>query len=183
MFAALFGVLVHWQEASPIVQRILQDSVPVSALSASVARGAGLLIFVAALLASWTLDRYERKVLGRAVCGLPATAMLGMSILALPLLPGFFCFFAFWHGWDSIVAQRAATGWTSKEYALRAARYTFISVTGIFLLFVLYSAWSEHDRIWQILFVMIGALTAAHAPVMKGFLKRKPPRFWSGAVS
>jgi lycopene beta-cyclase len=183
LFAAVFGVLVHWQEASPVVQLILKDSVSVGPWDASVCRQAGFALFGMAALAAWVLDRYERKVLGRAVCGLPATVLLGVSIVALPLLPGFFCFFAFWHGWDSIVAQRAGTGWTSTEYALRAVRYTFISVIGIFFLILAGAAWGDFNRIWQILFVMIGALTAAHAPVMKHFLKRKPPRFASGAVS
>lgn len=182
LFAAIFGVLVHWTEASPVLQLILQDSVSVASWDAVIARQAGFALFGAASLAAWVLDRYERKALGRAVCGLPATVLLGVSMLALPLLPGFFCFFAFWHGWDSIVAQRAGTGWTSTEYALRAVRYTFVSLLGIFLLILAGAAWGDFNRIWQILFVMIGALTAAHAPVMKRFLKRKPPRFMSGAA-
>jgi lycopene beta-cyclase len=182
IFAAIFGVLVHWDEARPVVQLILQDSVSIAGVDAGMARLSGFLLFGAAALAAWMLDRYERKALGRAVCGLPATVLLGLSILALPLLPGFFCFFAFWHGWDSIVAQRAGTGWTSTDYALRAVRYTFVSLIGIFLLILAGAAWGDFNRIWQILFVMIGALTAAHAPVMKRFLKRKPPRFSGGAV-
>lgn len=182
LFGAIFGVLIHWQEARPVVQLILQGSVSVAAVPVEVARMVGIAIFVAAILASVALDRYERKVLGRAVNGLPATLLLGVSVMALPLLPGFFCFFAFWHSWDSIVAQRAGKGWTSTEYAQRAIRYTFASLVGIFLAILIFSAWGDYDRVWQILFVMIGTLTAAHAPVMKRFLKIKPPRFSSGAV-
>lgn len=183
LFAAIFGVLVHWSDASTIVQLILLDSISVAEVDHEMMRQAGFGLFVVASLASWQLDKYERKSLGRAVCGLPATVFLGVSILALPLLPGFFCFFAFWHGWDSIVAQRARMGWTSTEYATRAVRYTFVSLIGIFSLILAGAAWGDLDRIWQILFVMIGALTAAHAPVMTRFLKRKPPRFFSGAAT
>jgi len=182
LFAATFGVLIHWQEAGPIVQLILRDSMSVKGLTPEIAQWCGLFIFAAGIVAAGLLDRYERKALGRAVSGLPATLLLGAFTVALPLLPGFFCFFAFWHGWDSIAAQRFANGWSFKEYAKKSLRYTVASLTGILVLAVLYATSMADNRIWQIIFVAVGALTAAHAPVMKRFLKRKPPRFLGEAV-
>ena len=182
LFAATFGVFIHWQEASPIVQLILGQAISVKALTPEIARICGMFIFAAGLFAAGILDQYERKALGRAVNGLPATLLLGASFLALPLLPGFFCFFAFWHGWDSITAQRSANGWSLMEYAQKSLRYTLASLTAVFLLITIYANSSADNRIWQIVFVAVGALTAAHAPVMKRFLKRKPPRFSGEAV-
>ena len=182
LFAATFGVLIHWQEASPVVQLILRDSLSVKWLTADTARWCGVFIFAAGLGAAGLLDRYERKALGRSVNGLPATLMLGAFTAALPLLPGFFCFFAFWHGWDSITAQRAAKGWSLIEYAQKSLRYTLTSLMAIFLLVLIYATSKADNEIWQIIFVAVGALTAAHAPVMKRFLKRKPPRFLGEAV-
>jgi Brp/Blh family beta-carotene 15,15'-monooxygenase len=182
LFAATFGVLIHWQEAGPIVQLILRDSMSVKGLTPEIAQGCGMVIFAAGLGAAGLLDRYERKALGRAVSGLPATVMLGAFTAALPLLPGFFCFFAFWHGWDSIAAQRAGNGWSLKEYAQKSLRYTLASIMAVFLLVLIYATSRADNQIWQIIFVAVGALTAAHAPVMKRFLKRKPPRFLSEAV-
>lgn len=175
LFASIFGVLLHWEEARPVVQLILRGSVNIDSWQTAQTRQIAMLLFACALGTAWIIDRYERKALGRAVCGLPATVFLGATIAMLPLLPGFFCFFAFWHSWDSIVAQRAATGWTSAEYAVRAVRHTLISLAGIFLLILIRSAWGHSDQIWQITFVMIGALTAAHAPIMKAFLKTRRP--------
>ncbi|NDE16838.1 hypothetical protein EBZ80_18085 [bacterium] len=170
LFAALFGVLMHWHEALPVVQMILRESLPVGLISDGSARAAGAVLFAAALACSLTLDRYERKVVARPVSGFPATVFLGTCIAILPLLPGFFCFFAFWHAWDSIIAQRAVKGWTSASYARKAIRYTVASWTGIFLGIVAFTAWGDPNRAWQVLFLSIGALTAAHAPVMKSFL-------------
>jgi|GEM_PF-160099 len=170
LFAALFGVLMHWYEALPVVQMILREPLPVDFISDGSARTAGGILFAMALACSMMLDRYERKVVGRPVSGFPATVFLGTCIAILPLLPGFFCFFAFWHAWDSIIAQRAVKGWTSASFARKAIRYTVASWTGIFLGIVGFTAWGDPNRAWQVLFLSIGALTAAHAPVMKSFL-------------
>ncbi len=170
LFAAIFGVLMHWEEARPVVEMILRQSVPLEMIPVSGARTAGALLFVMAVACAYALDRRERKALGRAVSGVPATIFLGASVAVLPLLPGFFCFFAFWHAWDSIVAQSAVKGWTSASYARKAIRYTVASWAGIFLGIVAFTAWGDPTRAWQVLFVAIGALTAAHAPVMKSFL-------------
>lgn len=182
LFAATFGVFMHWQQASPIIQLILRDSVSVTCVSFEAARWCGILVLVAGLCAAGTLDRYECKALGRSVMGLPATLVLAASILALPLLPGFFCFFAFWHGWDSILAQRAANGWTAKQYLSKSLRYTMTSILGIAVIALIYTRFGHQNQIWQIVFLGIGALTASHAPVMKRFLKRKPPRFSAEAA-
>lgn len=182
-FAATFGVFMHWQEAGPIVQLILKDSLSVAGITVEAARWCGMTVFVAGLFAAVTLDRYERKALGRAVIGLPATLVLAASMLALPLLPGFFCFFAFWHGWDSILAQRTAKGWTAKQYFRKSLGYTSVSVFGIGLIIWMYPPSGNIQQIWQIIFLGVGALTASHAPVMKRFLKRKPPRFSAEAAN
>jgi lycopene beta-cyclase len=182
LFAATFGVFMHWQDASPIIQLILRDSVSVTGITLEAARWCGIWVFIAGLFAAGTLDRYERKALGRAVIGLPATLVLAASMLALPLLPGFFCFFAFWHGWDSIVAQRAANGWTAKQYISKSLRYTVASILGIGVIAWIYARSGDQNQLWQVVFLGVGALTASHAPAMKRFLKRKPPRFSAEAV-
>lgn len=181
-FAATFGVFMHWQDASPIIQLILGDTLSITGVTVDTARGCGVLVFLAAIFAAGSLDQYERKALGRAVMGLPATLMLAASTLALPLLPGFFCFFAFWHGWDSILAQRAANGWTARQYLSKSLPYTMASILGIGGVVWIYGRSGDHNQIWQLVFLGVGALTASHAPVMKRFLKRKPPRFSAEAV-
>jgi hypothetical protein len=139
-------------------------------------------VFVAGLFAAGILDRYERKALGRSVIGLPATLVLAASMLALPLLPGFFCFFAFWHGWDSILTQRAANGWTARQYVSKSFRYTLASILGIGVIAWIYARSGDQNQLWEIVFLGVGALTASHAPAMKRFLKRKPPRFSAEAA-
>jgi hypothetical protein len=68
------------------------------------------------------------------------------------------------------------------EYAQKSLRYTLASIMAVFLLVLIYATSRADNQIWQIIFVAVGALTAAHAPVMKRFLKRKPPRFSGEAV-
>lgn len=182
LFAATFGVFMHWHEASPIIQLILRDSVSVTGITLEAARWCGILVFVAGLFAAGILDRYERKALGRSVIGLPATLVLAASMLALPLLPGFFCFFAFWHGWDSILTQRAANGWTARQYVSKSFRYTLASILGIGVIAWIYARSGDQNQLWEIVFLGVGALTASHAPAMKRFLKRKPPRFSAEAA-
>jgi hypothetical protein len=103
-------------------------------------------------------------------------------MLALPLLPGFFCFFAFWHGWDSILTQRAANGWTARQYVSKSFRYTLASILGIGVIAWIYARSGDQNQLWEIVFLGVGALTASHAPAMKRFLKRKPPRFSAEAA-
>ena len=59
-----------------------------------------------------------------------------------------------------------------KEYVKKTLPYTAAGLIGISLLIFSYAFSEEVNRIWQIIFVGVGALTASHAPVMKRFLKK-----------
>ena len=171
LFAAVFGVLFHWGDSLPIMRLIVGRETLFDGLALGASRGLAFLLFAMATGVAFILDRYDQRATARAVNGLPATLLLGFSSMALPLLPGFFCFFAFWHGWDSVKAQKLTMGWSSAQYIRRALPFTLISLAGILALVFMYSHLTESDQVWKILFVMIGALTAAHAPVMKKFLQ------------
>jgi hypothetical protein len=93
--------------------------------------------------------------------------------MALPLLQGFLCFFAYWHGWDTVRETRIRQGWSAREYLKRAAPFTLVAIAA---LAAGSSLWVSSGQAggWPALFVLLGALTAAHAPVMKRFLLGRP---------
>lgn len=169
LFAAGFSVLFHWEEAMPIVIGIVGDQEWIRTLPDSRAGFLSLVLFGMAFIAAHLLDRYERRSRGRPPSGAPATLLLGAVLMMLPLLPGFLCFFAFWHGWDSIRAQRERMGWSVGDYVRKALPLSVVSWAGIFGLI-----WWFDGLIWKVFFIAIGALTAAHVPAMKRFLLSRP---------
>ncbi len=121
LFASLFSVFFHWDQSVRILTPILrlptaldgQASPLLEELSLGDARILALCLWVLALSSAWILDRYDQRATGRAPSGVPATLLLGASFCALPLLPGFLCFFSFWHGWDSALSTRLQQGWSA----------------------------------------------------------------------
>jgi lycopene beta-cyclase len=174
LFAATFGVLFHWSDSLPIIQMILGDRPMLALLPLGVMRGLSIFLFFIAATASWILDKYQLKATGRLGQGLPATLLLGLSSIFLPLLPGFFCFFAFWHAVDSSREQRLLTGWTVGNYTKKALLFTLVTHAVIILSILLFANTTDLNVLWKIVFIAIGALTAAHSPVMTRFLFQEP---------
>jgi len=170
LFASLFGVLYHGNESAPLIQALIGPIPMLDQIAPSEKRIVSYGLLILGLWSSRSLDRYHRRVYGVPGTGLLSTAGLAISMMILPLLPGFFCYFAFWHGWDSMRAQMKARKWTLKEYAAKAAPYTFLAHTAILAVFWLYKDAQSPALLIKIFFVAISALTAAHAPAMKRFL-------------
>jgi lycopene beta-cyclase len=164
LFAALFSVLFHWNEALPILQALIGVSDFLMAISETHARAAAMILLVAAIASATVLGRYEKRASGNNRGGPASTLILAAAFMALPLLQGFLCFFAFWHGWDSVLAQKDRKRWSAPQHLRQALPYTLLSLAGAASLL-----WLAHG--WQVLFIAIGALTAAHAPVMSRFLR------------
>ncbi len=173
LFAALFTVFFHWSEALPIMTSLLGGSPALGAISVSNAQAAAMVLFGGAIASAVILGRYEERASGRAPSGVPATLLLAGSQMALPLLQGFLCFFAYWHGWDTVRETRIRQGWSAREYLKRAAPFTLVAIAA---LAAGSSLWVSSGQAggWPALFVLLGALTAAHAPVMKRFLLGRP---------
>ena len=88
--------------------------------------------------------------------------------MVLPLLQGFLCFFAYWHGWDTVRETRMRQDWSAREYLKNALPFTVLAIVALALATFYWVA----D--WSVLFAALGALTAAHAPAMKRFLLGGP---------
>jgi hypothetical protein len=143
-------------------------------ISIEAARFVSFGLFVCALAAALVLDRYEARITRQSNPGTLATLVLGVSLMVLPLVAGFLCFFAFWHAWDTMRFQRMRKGWNWSEYWRRALPFTTISVAALLGFWLFFANSVDEALKWKILFVALGALTSAHAPVMKRFLF--PPR-------
>jgi lycopene beta-cyclase len=170
LFAALFGVLFHGSDSWPIVQAIVRAQNDVSFLSLDQARGLSFVLLALAAGAAAVLDREQKRMTGRGGQGLPATLFLGASFIALPLLPGFFCFFAFWHSFESVQIQRMKTGWSATQYFKKAWPLTLVTLLGMAVLIFLFANTTKLELVWKVIFILISCLTAAHAPVMTRFL-------------
>jgi lycopene beta-cyclase len=175
LFAAMFGVLFHWQESLPLIQAIVGSESQLGSISIGSARALAAVLFLSAAASALVLDRYEQRVTRQSTQGFPATLVLAASLMALPLLEGFLCFFAFWHGWDTMRMQRMQKGWTSSEYWRKALPFTAVSTVATLLVWLAFADSSEAHLKWKILFIALGALTAAHAPVMKRLLLSSRP--------
>ncbi|MCX6106930.1 MAG: beta-carotene 15,15'-dioxygenase, Brp/Blh family [Proteobacteria bacterium] len=176
LFAATFGVLFHWTDSLPIIQMIVGNRPMLVSLPIGMMRGLSIFLFFVAATASWILDNYHRKATGRLGQGLPATLLLGLSSMSLPLLPGFFCFFAFWHAIDSSREQCLGNGWSLIEYTKKSLPFTLVAHAGIALFILIFANATDFNVLWKIVFIAIGALTAAHSPVMTRFLFQGPKR-------
>lgn len=170
LFPAIFGVLFHWGESLPLIESIVGGPSRLELISLEAARAASFGLFTFAVAAALVLDRYEERSTRQSRPGTLATLVLGISLMVLPLLAGFLCFFAFWHAWDTIRIQRTRKGWDSSEYWRRALPFTIVSIAALIGSWLLFADWIDAALKWKILFVALGALTAAHAPVMKHFL-------------
>ncbi len=164
LFAALFGVLFHWSQAVPILYKLIPDSPAIGTTTASHASVAAMVLLLSALGASWSLDQYEFRVSGSRRGGVASTLLLAACLMLLPLIQGFLCFFVFWHSWQSVLVQNNRQGWTISEHIRRALPFTLLSIVG-----ALAVVWLTQE--WRVLFILIGAITAAHAPVMSRFLR------------
>jgi Brp/Blh family beta-carotene 15,15'-monooxygenase len=170
LFASLFGVLYHGNESSPLIHALIGPMQMMDHITHTESKIAAYGLLLLGLWSSYSLDRYHRRVYGIPGTGLLSTAGLAISLMVLPLLPGFFCYFAFWHGWDSMRVQMKAKKWSMKEYAEKAAPYTFLAHLTLVAVFWFYKDVESPILFFKILFIAISALTAAHAPEMKRFL-------------
>ena len=170
LFASLFGVLFHWNESKPLIHALLTPVQSTEMITEESARTGAFVLLLLAFLSSKSLDRFHLRVYGTPGANLISTAGLAISLMILPLLPGFLCFFAFWHGWDTMKVQLKKRNWDRREYVRQAAPYTLLSYFMILILMALFKDSLNFTLITKILIIAISALTAAHAPAMKRFL-------------
>lgn len=111
------------------------------------------------------------------------TLYLVIFLGTTPLIPGFFAYFSLWHAQDAIQMQRNGLRrhglkLSFIEYLKLAAPFTFLA--GVFLgslVFIEIKSGNNslHQNslapFWAYVFAGIGGLTAAHATIMKKFLK------------
>lgn len=171
LFASVFGVMFHWDQAHPVLSVLLGDPRWLSGMHQPSTRLAAGMLFLVAIGAASILDRYDHRSSGRHPSGVPATLLLGGSLTLLPLVQGFLCFFAFWHAWDTMRETRLRKGWSAQEYAKRALPFTSVAVAAL-VVGAYVTGFSE--RSLALLFILLGGLTVAHAPHMKRFLMSPP---------
>ncbi len=170
LFASLFGVLYHWDESTPYIQALLGSVNHLDAVTIDFAKIVAYGLLLSGLWASRSLDRYHLRVYGTRGTGMVSTTGLAVSLMVLPMIPGFLCFFAFWHGWDTLKVQMKTQHWNMKDYVRQAAPYTLLAYAMILAMMVLFKDGLSFSMIVKILIIAISALTAAHAPAMKRFL-------------
>ncbi|NDF15245.1 hypothetical protein EB061_07985 [bacterium] len=164
LFAFLFGVLFHWEESLPILESITGRTDFFGLVSLSQARMASFVLLSLALFIAHRLNHYVARNSGFHHLGFLSTLGLAVGLGALPLLPGFLCFFVFWHSWDSVRFQQSNLGLSASQYLKSALPWTAVSILGAI-------AWMWFTKSWEILFYLVGALTAAHAPEMSRFYR------------
>ena len=171
LFAAIFSPLFHWSESLPILASLLREPNFGSGISLPSVRALSVGLSAAAILVSIYLDHYERKR-GLSSIAFASTVLLFLVLTCLPLIPGFLCFFGYWHSWDSIRQQRNAKGWTNVEYFKRGIPFSILAWLGLAGLLV----WGKLEGIavqfLPMLFVVLGALSLSHSQVMKRFYRR-----------
>ncbi|MBC7691845.1 MAG: Brp/Blh family beta-carotene 15,15'-dioxygenase [Methylotenera sp.] len=163
--ASLFSPLFHWSETLVILEKM---GFP-SGLSIDSPRLWAATLGTCGLIAAGLQSKNRPKAVVR-------TLILLLALARLPLLPGFLCFFVFWHAWDSVTHQMQAKGWSIRQYLKKSIPFTVLAWLGVALLASVTLARGERDSLWSILFVSLGALTLSHAQVMKRFYRtRKSP--------
>ncbi len=165
LFASVFGVFFHWEESLPILEHLTGKAELFRLISSSQARTVSLILMSLALIAATRLNHYVTRTSGFHHLGVLSTLGLAAGLAALPLLPGFLCFFVFWHSWDSVKFQQSNLGWSHSRYFKSAWPSTVISIIGAMALM-------GFTKSWETLFFLVGALTAAHAPEMSRFYRK-----------
>ena len=56
------------------------------------------------------------------------------------------------------------------EYTKKSLPFTLVAHAGIALFILIFANATDFNGLWKIVFIAIGALTAAHSPVMTRFL-------------
>jgi len=169
LFAATFATLIHWNEALPILKVLLRDPVFGAGVPTLLPHAAAILLLLGALAGAWCLDCYERASRDRPSIHFVGTLLLALSLFILPLIPGFLCFFSFWHSWDSIRQQRKVKRWTAVQYGQKSSLFSALAWFGLAAVFAIGNLTGRMTEFLPILFVALGALTLSHARTMKRF--------------
>jgi beta-carotene 15,15'-dioxygenase len=153
-FAATFSPLFHWQESAPIVRSIAGFD---------------------------TINEHEALVLATVIGAIGiisslrdrkfflSTLLLLLSLVALPLITGFLCFFVFWHSWDSVRHQRQLAGWSFRKYLAKTIPFSGAAWVGTFAAAGIAVRFGYADRLSLALFLVLASLTLPHAIVMRNF--------------
>ncbi len=164
LFAVGFSPLYHWEETVPILNLLIGSTARFSSWTLASAQ---LLSF--ALLGMGLVGSLASKPQEDWADALISSLLLAWFLGVLPLLPGFLCFFAFWHSWDSITHQLQAKNWSLLEYFKKGFLFTFVSWAGIFGLIFVLNYFGKLANFWSALFMTLGALTVSHSQAIKRF--------------
>lgn len=165
---SLMAPLFHWETAQPILQSLLRNSNVGQILTVSEAYFLGLMFCVLSIASATVIARYERKAMRRSLPEPLPTVVLCFILWKLPLIPGFFIFFCFWHSWETILQQRKGLQWSVKKYVLAATPLTLVAALFLILTLTYFESFKDF---WAFLFLLLGALTVSHSVVMKRFYK------------
>ncbi len=164
LFAAGFSPLYHWEETLPILNLMMGSATRFLWWTPATAQ---LLSF--ALLGMALVGSLASKPQEDWLDAFTSSILLAWFLIKLPLLPGFLCFFSFWHSWDSISHQIQAKNWSLLEYYRKGFLLTVVSWIGIFSLIFILNYFGKLANFWSALFMTLGALTISHSQAIKRF--------------
>lgn len=163
-FVLFVPILAHFETAQPIVESIIQHTLP-QVPAQFLNEGIGLITIVN--LGSIILLWMKRKLTNREVW----TEALNVFILlflfvSTPLLLGFALYFSTWHALSSIQDQIAffqsqKPGFRLKDYIKAVIPYTGLAIFGL-LMMIWYSNSIQLDSAWGVLFIFLSLVTLPH---------------------
>lgn len=156
---SLLAALTHWTESLPGLRQMLRAPLFAASLPAFVPPAAAVVLCLVALLAASH----------HGAPAVSATLPLLLVLAALPQIPGFLCFFAFWHSLDSIAQQRAERGLSLADYLKQGAPLAAVAWAGLFFLRAVAGHGVGQLDFYPALFLLLAALTVSHAAVMRRF--------------
>lgn len=163
-FVLFVPILAHFNTAQPIVESIIQRSLP--ELSPLLLNGSIGLIIVLNLLTIGLLW-FKRKLSSQeARAEVFNLFILLVLFLSTPLLLGFALYFSGWHALSSIQDQIAffrsqKPGYKLKDYVREALPYSGLAILGLMIM-VRYSSSIQLDAVWGILFIFLSLVTLPH---------------------
>ncbi|MDX2071631.1 MAG: Brp/Blh family beta-carotene 15,15'-dioxygenase [Haliscomenobacter sp.] len=163
-FVLFLPILAHFKTAQPIVESIIQRSLP--ELSALLLNGSIGLIIVLNLLTIgllWLKRELSNQEAWAEVFNLFILLVLFVST---PLLLGFALYFSAWHALSSIQDQISffrsqKPGYKLKDYVREALPYSGLAILGLMIM-VWYSPSIQMNATWGILFIFLSLVTLPH---------------------
>ncbi len=163
-FVLFVPILAHFEAAQPIVESIIQRTLPqVPAQFLNGGIGLITIINLGSIILLWMKGKLTNQEVWAEV--LNAFILLFLFV-STPLLLGFALYFSAWHALSSIQDQIAffqsqKPGFRLKDYIKAVIPYTGLAIFGL-LMMIWYSNSIQLDSTWGILFIFLSLVTLPH---------------------